>query len=405
MMPEVPVADSTQTARRLALALLGYFVLVTLVITLSPFDFAPRRFRLSWRMPPADVAANVALFLPIGFLARSLLRAKRWHTIAIAACCSLLIEIAQIFIRGRYVSPIDVSTNTLGAFVGLLLRDRIERWAMWQPQLVGRIGLDIPLVGLLYLLVPQLWLSGVGLVEDPRRSITTLLLACAGCLVLVDLHRHRWRGGIRLAARVVPPLALLWFMVGALPAFATAPRAFGTISVSVVVVTWWFLRRDRAGEERRFETDTLKRFLPVFALYMIVAALWPPFRQIGPWHGAVGFSNRLNDAGVIDLLVLLEQVGAFTLLGYALAEWSGRRELPLAADLPRVAVPALAFALLLEAAQGFFIGPGASVVRALLATSGALYGVAVYHLARAHVRALRAPLVAGSTPDTASRAA
>ena len=35
-------------------------------------------------------------------------------------------------------------------------------------------------------------------------------------------------------------------------------------------------------------------------------------------------------------------------------------------------------------------GPGASLLRAALATSGAAYGVAVYHLARQHVRALRA---------------
>lgn len=32
---------------------------------------------------------------------------------------------------------------------------------------------------------------------------------------------------------------------------------------------------------------------------------------------------------------------------------------------------------------------GASLFRALLSTSGTLYGAAVYHLARAHVRALR----------------
>ena len=78
-----------------------------------------------------------------------------------------------------------------------------------------------PLVGLLYLLAPQLWLSSVGLIEDPRRSVTTLLLGCAGSIVLVALHRHRWQSGVRVATHVVPPLAVLWFMTGALPA-ATA---------------------------------------------------------------------------------------------------------------------------------------------------------------------------------------
>jgi hypothetical protein len=40
--------------------------------------------------------------------------------------------------------------------------------------------------------------------------------------------------------------------------------------------------------------------------------------------------------------------------------------------------------------QGILSGPGASLLRAALATGGATYGVAVYHLARQHVRALRA---------------
>jgi hypothetical protein len=212
----------------------------------------------------------------------------------------------------------------------------------------------------------------------------------------VALHRHRWPSGARLAARVVPPLALIWFLVGALPAATAAPRAFGALTVCLAAVTWWFLRRDPAPDEQRFEIATLQRFLPVFALYLIVAALWPPFRSIAPWHGAVGFADRLNNARVIDLLLLLEQVGGFTLLGYALAEWKGRRELSLAADLPRVVLAAAAFATSLELVQGVLLGPGASLLRALLSTSGALYGVAVYHLARAHVRALRLSAAAGS---------
>jgi VanZ family protein len=394
---EHPAGDVTRAATRLALALLGYFALVTLVITLSPFDFALRRVRVSFLMKPGDILANVALFLPIGFLLRSLAHRslRRGHLpVWIAAVFSLLVEGAQMFIHGRFASPVDVAANTCGAYLGLVTRDRLERWALWHPSLVGRVGLDLPLVGLLYLLVPQLWLSGVGLVGDPLRSATTLLLACAGSIILVDLHRHRWQGGVHLAARAVPPIALFWFTVGALPALSTSPRAFAGIAVSVVCLTAWLLGRSEVSAEQRFEVDTLRRFLPVFVLYLIVASLWPPMRSTTTWHGAVGFADRLHNAGVVDVLLLLEQVGGFTLLGYALAEWRGRQELSLAADLPRVILVAAAVAGMLELVQGVLAGPGASVLRALLSTSGAGYGAAVYHLARAHVRALRATAAA-----------
>jgi VanZ family protein len=383
---------SARTGARLTLALLGYFVLVTAVITLSPFDFAVRPLRISLRLIPSDFVANVALFLPLGFLARGLTngsaRSGR-RVVWIGAVCSLLIETAQLFLRRRYAGPSDVLSNAAGAWLGVLARDWIERWALWHPQLIGRIGLDVPLVGLLYLLVPQLWLSSVGLIEDARRSVTTLLLGCAGSIVLVALHRHRWQSGVRVATHVVPPLAVLWFMAGALPAATASPVAFGTLALTVATLTAWLLRRAESTNEPRFEVATLRRFVPVFAVYLIVTALWPPFRQPAAWHGALLFANRMNGAGVVDVLLLLEQVGGFTLLGYAIAEWRGRRELSLADDLPLLVAGAAACALALEAAQGMLSGPGASLLRALLSTSGAAYGVAVYHLARQHVRALR----------------
>jgi VanZ family protein len=397
-------SQSTRTGARLTLALLGYFVLVTAVITLSPFDFSLRRFRVSLALVPTDIVANIALFLPLGFLGRGLTdgSAKGGRRVVwVAAVCSLLIEVSQLFLRRRYAGPIDVVSNTAGAWLGVVARDWIERWALWHPRLVGRIGLDVPLVGLLYLLVPQLWLSSVGLIEDPRRSVTTLLLGCAGSIVLVALHRNRWQSSVRVATHVVPPVAVLWFMTGALPAATASPIAFGALGVTVALLTAWLVRQAQSSDEPRFEIATLRRFVPVFAVYLVVTSLWPPFRSAVPWHGALLFEDRLNGAGVVDVLLLLEQVGGFTLLGYAVAEWRGRRELSLASDLPPLVAAAAACAIGLEVVQGMLSGSGASVFRALLSTSGAAYGVAVYHLARQHVRALRAEEPSASATEAA----
>lgn len=327
---------------RLPLTLLGYFTFVTLVITLAPFEFAWRQPLMIIDSPLLGVVLNVALFAPIGFLSRSLRQRgvhSVWHAVAIGGLLSTFIEVLQVFLPGRFPSPTDVVANTAGTWAGVWLRDRLERASFWHRDAVGRIGLDIPVVALLYLLVPQLWLSCVGMVEDRWRFVTTTLLIVAGGIVLGDVRRAQQRTG-----------------------------------------------------ERRFEGETLRRFMPIFCLYLVAAALWPPFREVVPWHGEPGITARARDASVLGLLLLLEQVGGFTLFGYAVAEWRGRRELPLATDLPVVTAGALMLAASLEAAQGVLAGPGASALAALLSTAGAIYGTVVYHIARADVRMMRGPI-------------
>jgi hypothetical protein len=76
-------------------------------------------------------------------------------------------------------------------------------------------------------------------------------------------------------------------------------------------------------------------------------------------------------------------------LGYAIAEWRGRRELSVVADLPFVTGCALLLTALLETALGFLAGPGASLLASLLSTGAAAYGAVVYHFARSHVRMMR----------------
>ena len=349
------VGDPGYSAMRLALALIGYFTFVTLVITLSPFEFGWRRFRLATALNPLDIVLNVALFVPIGFLLRGL-GARRtrfgWSPVLIACAFSGAIEAAQMFIPGRYVSPNDVLANTAGAWIGVWIRDRLERASFWRPASVRRIGLDIPVVGLVYLLVPQLWLSIVGMLDDPWRAVPMVLLLLAAARLISDLRE----------------------------------------------------RRDDS-RDRRFEVETLRRFIPLFALYLLVAALWPPLRPVDDWHVELGVIDRLKNADTLGLLLVLEQVGGFTLTGYAIAEWRSRHELTLWQDLPLVALVALMLATLVETTQGFLAGPGASLTAALLSTGAALYGGAVFHVARTHVRVLRGASPRASRTGTAERPA
>ena len=96
--------------------LLGYLLLVTAVITLAPFRFTrPVAPHLSWLVDPGDVVANVLLFVPLGFLYRVAERPSahkgHWPTVGAALLVSAALETLQLFLPGRFASPLDVATG------------------------------------------------------------------------------------------------------------------------------------------------------------------------------------------------------------------------------------------------------------------------------------------------------
>lgn len=69
------------------------------------------------------VVLNVLLFIPMGFFVPLVIR-KNWdgvRTIVFGACCSLLIELSQMFLLGRTADVDDLLTNTAGSAIGYAL--------------------------------------------------------------------------------------------------------------------------------------------------------------------------------------------------------------------------------------------------------------------------------------------
>ena len=72
-----------------------------------------------------EAAANVLLFVPVGFVATVGFRGSWWQTAAVGAFTSACVELGQLlFLQNRYPSLIDVATNTGGAMLGFLLARR-----------------------------------------------------------------------------------------------------------------------------------------------------------------------------------------------------------------------------------------------------------------------------------------
>lgn len=79
----------------------------------------PRWFNYNF----VEASANVALFIPVGFVAALAFPNKRWWQIgAFGMLVSGCIELGQfLFLHSRFASPSDVMTNTSGAVIGALV--------------------------------------------------------------------------------------------------------------------------------------------------------------------------------------------------------------------------------------------------------------------------------------------
>ena len=391
----MPSVNGT-TGARLARAFLGYLLGVVVIVTLVPFDFGmPASFHLSWKADLADAVANVGMFIPLGFLAQLTLTVEdplARRPLLLGLALSAAVEAAQLFLPSRFPSPFDVCTNGLGAWLGGLSAGALRRRIQVTPALIGALALELPLMGLVYLLVPLLWVSGLAATGEPHRLLLAGLLGLAGAQVLGAVYRHRLGPADALPLGRVALGAGAWFLVGAVAGLATAPLAVAGGSAVIAGATWvWGSERRPANAlERRFEAETLRRVTPVLALYLLLQVSWPPWSALGSWHGSLGFGHVWGATGTREILRTLEHLAAFTVLGYAVAEARGRREGPFRSSLGALAGTGGAVAMGLEVLSAMHQGPGGSLLRAALATATAVYGGGIYHLQRSHIRWLLA---------------
>lgn len=378
---------SNQTGRRLAAAVLGYIVLLIFLLTWNPFYLAqPDNLNLSLRIGPRDAIRNVLLFLPVGFL-YCLTQGSQPGAILLGLAISAIAEVGQLFMPARTPSFVDLGMNTLGSWLGAILHNLLATRIAMSPRILGSLALEVPLMGLLYLFVPLLWVNRL-IIDDISRWLLTALIGICGAVVLSDTYQQWWGPpGFRSLGRVAMA-ATLWFFVGMGPSLISQP-AFGIMSLGgIAALTAVLAAIPRPTTDHRFERATLIRLLPIFMIYLFFSAIWPPLQPLQPWHGIFGLTDHLVLDDVTINFRLLEHLAAFTVLGYISAEWRGRAELTWRRDLPRLLFVAAVGALILEVLIGFQSGPGASFLRAIIAIFGALFGGAIYHLQRDHVRFL-----------------
>jgi len=373
---------STRQAPALGWALFSYIALITLVITLFPFHFQwPERIHFLWFGGWSDTLLNVLLFLPLGFLYK-LIRPgdSTLHIVGLGLGLSCSIEVAQVLLVERFPSPMDVLANGLGAWVGAALMERARhqlsnRW-------IGILALELPLMNVVYLLTPLIWLNGLAAGSNSFHHCLAMLLGLCGCLIISAVHLQLLESSGVYWSKWVVLSASGWFLIGSLPRFSESPAlvVFGSVMVAMATGALVMFPWPRDSEQRRFEIPVLKRLWPVYVAYLILLSLSPLPSRYQNWSGVWGFYDLGSERFFAPVWWLTEYFAAFTLLGYIVAESHGRRNITQSRSILWTCFWCGLAAALLEVCRGFHPRYAASFLQGLFAFTGSLYGSLIYWL-------------------------
>lgn len=383
--------QASQTRARLSLVLLLYFLGVIGVITLAPFRFGAPRDVAAIKLTGDvfDIVANILLFLPLGFL-YPLTRPRdeepsALRVFVLGALVSGAIEAIQLFEPQRVTTVVDVATNALGAVIGAQILRTITRRIRVNARVVGRLNLEIPLVGLVYLLVPLLLVASLSSAIQQVHIVTLIPLGMVGARLLSSVQRHHFGPAGLADASTMAGVAGAWMVLGTFPALIQFPVLGVSLVALVMLTTWYETSRPLAeGAERRFEAAALRSAAPYIAVYFVAIVLLPLALGIGDWQWALSLIG--GHSIEVQQMRLLEPVASLTVLGYMLAEARGRSEVPFRRILRRVAIECGLVALVIELSRGVQRGTGASVAQFTITLAAGLLGAAIYHNQREHIR-------------------
>lgn len=386
-----PSLASTESSRaRLSFVLLVYFVAIVAVLELAPFGFSTSAdvrvvAMTDWR----DALTALLLFVPLGFLYPltrlrddpSPLKVALW-----GGLIASLIAIGRIFEVDRDTAVVDIAAAAAGAGIGGRLLVAINTRTRASARLAGRLSLEIPLIGLIYLLLPLVIATSVSAVDDIRRMLMLAPLAFLAARLLSGVQEHHFGPARVFTARGMALIAVGWTILGAFPAMLQHPLLGAAVVVVAGIATLYDSSRPALhGDERRFEADILKSATPYVVVYFLDVVFLPLAAGVDRWHFALGLTGAHGELAS-QVRHLLEPLSSLVLLGYLLAEARGRRELPFRTVALRVGLECVAVAMAIEASRGFQRQVGASALELLLLTGAALLGAGMYHHQRERVR-------------------
>jgi hypothetical protein len=258
---------------------------------------------------------------------------------------------------------------------------RIGRGTSTSAPVTGFLAVDYPLMGLVYLCTPALWLLADA-ARDSAGAAAATCVALFGGSVLASVRVSRGpaaRGGTAGTAALVAG----WAVLSMAPLVAREPAATLTLVGLVTAVAGatgpWL---GPTARERRFEQRALLRAGPALVGAFAIAVITPSSDPAPDgWETLLRLPTPDSALGAYAGLALVA--------GYAVAELRGRLEGRSAHTWDRLTALAVPLAAAAELARGAVLAGAPSVGRAALALAAARGGAALYRAYRDHAIALR----------------
>lgn len=367
-------------------ALLIYMCLIILIFTLSPFDFRmPDRIRIFWILNFRDFITNIILFVPVGFLLTLSRRSNKdslmVKTLVYGLLFSLLIESAQQFLPNRFPQVSDIITNGLGAWLGGFIFIQLQKYT--SKEQTGKVFVtELPLMNIIYLLIPLMWINGLANAGDVRRLLLLLILGLFGSGVLCSIYIYRLKNTGITSANKFSLFAVVWFFIsaGLLLLNFPIPTIFLGFLVWLIIQIFVRLPLKIGSEEKRFELPTLKRFLPLYAIYLLLLAIYAMAPPTAEWQMNQGFQRLVFDEHILLTFRFVEFIVAFTLLGYMIAEMRGRKNEAVETTLGWTFFIAAGSAIFIEIIKTYPAINNINILSIIIIISASIYGAVIYRL-------------------------
>ena len=245
---------------------------------ISPFAFLEGGWPRYWTA--FDLAANVAVYLPLGFFLTLGLSPLRWRAVPpvlatlLGALLSGGLEAVQTWLPSRVPSNLDLICNTLGSLLGALLALRLgprvlARLLALEQKLLApvphaELGLTLLGLWLLLPLSPEILLFGAG---DLRQmlGLTTTMPFAAESFVLIEASVVAFNAvAVGLLVRQLCARRGAAYLI--VPLFLVLGLLIRSLSAAILV---------SPGEALAWLTPGARLGLPVAALVLAVALALP----------------------------------------------------------------------------------------------------------------------------------